>query len=225
MEVLKPILQGVTVLMPWSIKRWLLSRCFGYRIAPSASIGLSWVFPKMLVMEEESRIGSLCVVIHLDEVVLKAHSSIGRGNWVTGFPSGTNEPHFRHQPERTSRLLVGEHAAITKNHHIDCTSPVVIGRYTTVAGYNSQILSHSIDLEECRQHSEPIVIGEYCLVGTNVVILGGAKLPSHSVLGAKSLLNKAFDEEWCLYAGVPAGKKAEISATAKYFTRTQGYVD
>jgi acetyltransferase-like isoleucine patch superfamily enzyme len=123
------------------------------------------------------------------------------------------------------RLVVGEGAAITKNHHIDCTSEVSIGKYTTLAGYNSQILSHSIDLKECRQDSKPIKIGDYCLVGTNVVVLGGAELPSYSVLAAKSLLNKRQTEEWSLYAGVPAQKKAEIPKSAKYFSRTNSFVD
>lgn len=176
-------------------------------------------------MEDGSRIGALCTIIHLDEVVLKAHSRMGRGNWVTGFPSGTRTSHFAHQQDRVSRLVLGEHAAITKDHHIDCTNIIKIGAYTTIAGYRSQLLTHSIDLQVSRQHSEPINIGDYCLVGAEVVILGGARLPSYCVLGAKSLLNKVFDEEWCLYAGIPAAKKGVIPHDAKYFSRETGFVD
>jgi acetyltransferase-like isoleucine patch superfamily enzyme len=222
---LKVALKAVMVVAPWPVKRWFLTKCFGYRLDTSARIGLSWVYPGMLVMEEGSRIGSLCTMIHLDEVILKAHSKMGRGNWVTGFPSGTKTKHFVHQPERVSRLVLGEHAAITKDHHIDCTSPIEIGAFTTVAGYQSQLLTHSIDLQESRQDSKPIKIGDYCFVGTDVVILGGARLPSYCVLGAKSLLNKAFEEEWCLYAGVPAAKKSEVPRDGKYFSRPTGFVD
>lgn len=225
MLYLKLFLRALVVPMPWGLKRRILTFFCGYKLAPSARIGTSWVFPKKLVMEEGSRIGPFCTIIHLDEVFLKAHSSMGRGNWVTGFPTGTGSPHFAHQPERVSRLVLGEHAAITKNHHIDCTSPVEVGSFTTIAGYQSQFLTHSINLGECRQESKPIKIGNYCLVGTNVVVLGGAELPDHSVLGAKSLLNKRQTEEWSLYAGVPATKKSEIPKTAKFFTRTLGFVD
>lgn len=217
--------KSLVCLSPWPLKRFLLGRFFGYRLHPTAKIGLSWVFPKMLSMESGSRIAHLCVVIHLDEVTMGACSIIDRSNWITGFPGGTESIHFAHQPGRVSRLVLGAHSAITKDHHIDCTSPVTIGSYTTIAGYRSQLLTHSVDLQESRQHSEAITVGDYCFVGTDVVILGGARLPSCSVLGAKSLLNKAFDEEWCLYAGVPASKKGEIARDAKYFSRDNGFVN
>lgn len=225
MGCLKLVLKAFAVVLPWGLKRRVLSIFFGYQLAPSARIGLSWVYPKKLVMEEGSRIGPFCTIIHLDEVFFKARSSMGRGNWVTGFPSGTGSPHFARQKGRVSRLALGEHAAITKNHHIDCTSPVEVGAFTTIAGYQSQFLTHSINLQECRQESKPIKIGDYCLVGTNVVVLGGAELPDHSVLGAKSLLNKRQTEPWSLYAGVPAAKKSEIPKTAKFFTRPSGFVE
>lgn len=216
--------KGFVCLSPWPLKRFLLGRFFGYRLHPTARIGLSWVFPKMLRMEAGSRITHLCVAIHLDEVAMGASSTIDRGNWITGFPSGTESVHFAHQQGRSSRLVLGEHSAITKDHHIDCTNLIEIGAFTTIAGYRSQLLTHSIDLQESRQHSEPIKIGDYCLVGTNVVILGGARLPSYCVLGAKSLLNKAFDEEWCLYAGVPAVKKKVIPRSWRYFNRETGFI-
>lgn len=175
-------------------------------------------------MEAHAAIGHFNVVIHLDSVHLKTHSTIGRSNWVTGFPSGTASPHFRHQPARQSRLVLGDSAAVTKNHHLDCTNAIEIGCFATVAGYQSQFLTHSIDLVENRQSSAPISIGDYTFVGTNSVILGGAVLPAYSVLGAKSLLNKPHTEEWMLYGGVPARALSKIPATAKYFTRTEGFV-
>ena len=175
-------------------------------------------------MEAHAEIGHFNVIIHLDSVHLKTYSTIGRSNWVTGFPSSTASLHFRHQPARQSRLVLGDSAAVTKNHHLDCTNAIEIGRFATVAGYQSQFLTHSIDVFENRQSSAPISIGDYTFVGTNSVILGGAVLPAYSVLGAKSLLNKPHTEEWTLYGGVPAGALSRIPATAKYFTRTEGFV-
>ena len=55
-------------------------------------------------------------------------------------------------------------------------------------------MTHSIDLAAGRQASAPVVIGEYGFVGTNCVLLGGSVLPERCVLGAKSLLNKAWTE-------------------------------
>ncbi|CAN5470150.1 hypothetical protein BH10ACI2_BH10ACI2_09170 [soil metagenome] len=214
----------ITVLLPWAVKKQILIGWFRYEIEPDCRIGLSWIFPKKLVMKKGSRIGSLSVAVHLDLITIGEDSTIDRGNWITGFPSGTGSPHFAHQPDRISELILGNSSAITKNHHIDCTNRIEIGSFSTIAGYRSQLLTHSIDVVENRQDSAPIYIGDYTFVGTNCVILGGSSLPSHSVLGAKSLLNKVFDEEWKLYAGVPAKPIRDILEDAKYFSREKGFV-
>lgn len=221
---MKKIGQAFCLLMPWFLKRRLLQAFFGYTIHPTAYIGLSWVFPRELVMEAYSKIGHLNVAVHLDKVKLEAFSSVGRSNWVTGFASGTSSKHFQHQPERCSQLLLGRHSAITKNHHLDCTNSLTIGAFTTIAGYQSQFLTHSIDVFANRQDSKPITIGSYCFVSTNVTLLGGAVLPDYSVLGAKSLLNKTYEDTWKLYAGVPARPIKSIPEDALYFKRETGFV-
>jgi acetyltransferase-like isoleucine patch superfamily enzyme len=210
--------------LPWPLRRLILIRCFGYTIHPIARIGLSFIKPRRLVMEENSRIGHLTAGVHLDLIHLKSHAIIGNGNWITGFPSGPSV-HFAHQPDRRSELIVGEHAAVTHRHLIDCTGGVTIGRFTTMAGFRSQILSHSIDLKECRQEAAAVTIGESCFIGTDCVILGGSILPDYSVLGAKSLLNKKFADGYFLYAGCPANPVHELPESLAYFHRTAGYVD
>lgn len=212
-------------ILPMFLKRSLLKSLYGYDIHPTARIGLSFVYPKKLVMGKNSKIGHFNTAVHLDEVILGDYVSIGRGNWITGFASGTSSRHFKHQPDRKSLLIVGDHSAITKGHHIDCTSPITIGRFVTVAGYNSQLLTHSINVYDNRQDSKAITIGDYCFIGTNVVMLGGSALPAYSVLGAKAMLNKAYTEEWKLYGGNPAKLITDIPKDAKYFSRETGFVD
>ncbi|WP_240543642.1 acyltransferase [Spirosoma foliorum] len=211
-------------MLPWPLRRLALMRWFGYEIHPRAYIGLAWIFPRKLSMGEGARIDHFTVAIHLEQISMGQNATIGRSNWITGFPMNTDSLHFRHQLERKAELRMGESAAISKNHHLDCTSLIHIGRFSTIAGYNSQFLTHSIDVAENRQDSVPIYIGDYTFVGTNVVVLGGAVLPAYSVLGAKALLNKAHTDEWTLYGGVPAKRIQKIPPTAKYFTRTTGFV-
>lgn len=221
---MKTILRALLVLMPWPLRRWFLVRWLGYEIDPMAWIGLAWVFPKKLVMGPGSRIGHGTVCVHLDEVRLAAGARIGRLNWITGFPGGGTGA-FAHQPGRVSRLWLDREAAITNRHLIDCTSEVRIGALATVAGFRSQLLSHSIDLAHNRQDSAPIVIGERSFVGTGCIVLGGAHLPECSVLGAGAVLNKAHTETHTLYAGQPARALKTLSPAALYFTRERGYVD
>lgn len=213
-----------SLFLPWCLKRLLLNRIKGFEISKNAHIGLSIINPKELVMKSGSSIGHFNIAIHLDKLELRENSKISRFNWITGFPTGTNSKHFSHDDGRKSELIVGKESAITKHHHIDCTNFIHIGDYVTIAGYYSQLLTHSIDVYQGRQDSHSIIIGDYCFVSTNVNILGGSLLPAHSILAAGAVLNKVYNDEWKIYGGVPAKPIKNISPTAKYFTRSEGFV-
>ncbi len=220
---MKTLLMFIGIFLPWEMRRRFLEKQFGYSIDPTSRIGFAWIFPQRLIMEEGATIGHLTLCKNIALLHLKAHTSIGNGNWITGFPLGPSR-HFAEETDRQPELIVGEHSAITHRHLIDCTSSVTIGKFTTFAGFQSQILTHSIDLEQNRQTSAPVQIGDYCFVGTNCVLLGGSTLPDYCVLGAKSLLNKNFSETHQLYGGVPAKPLQQLSPELSYFRRTEGFV-
>jgi len=222
--VLKKILNVLILFCPWPIRRRLLIRFWGYKIHNTARIGFSYIYPSHLEMKEGAKIDHFTFAIHLENLALGYKSTIGRSNWITGFPMNTKSLHFNHQKNRISELVVGDHSAITKNHHLDCTNKIQIGDFVTVAGYGSQLLTHSVNIFESRQDSNPITIGNYCFVGTNVVILGGSTLPNYSVLGAKSLLNKNFLTPYSLYGGTPARMIKELPKNCKYFYRKEGFI-
>ena len=221
--MVKKILMLLSLFLPWRMRRSFLEKQFGYKIHPGCRIGFSCIFPTRLTMEEGSRIEHLTVCKNIALLHLKAHASIGRGNWITGFPLGPSR-HFAQEKDRRPELILGEHSAITHRHFIDCTDSITIGKFTTFAGFHSQVVTHSIDIAENRQASAPVQIGDYCFVGTNCVLLGGSALPDFCVLGAKSLLNKSFTETYRLYGGVPARPIEKLSPDCKYFQRTEGLV-
>ncbi len=221
---MKTLLKLFIVIMPWAIKRFLLQKCFGYKLSKKAHIGLSFVFPKYLEMHDGAQIGHLNVIINCDKVVVGENSLIVRDNWITGFPSGTDSPHFAHDPERRSELIMGREAVITKKHHVDCTGRVIIGDFVSIGGYNTQIMSHAVDMYQSRQDSHPIVIGNYAYIGTGAIILGGATLPAYSMLAAGAVLSKNYTEEWKIYGGVPAKPIKDIPHDAKYFSREKGFI-
>ena len=218
-------LKILTFLLPWSLRRIVLKSVFGFQIHPTARIGWAWVFPKHLVMEEHTSIGHLTVAVNLDAIEMKHHATIGRGNWITGFPTGTGSDHFSYQTDRKAELSMAEHSAVTSRHIIDCTHRVSLGKFSTFAGFRSQILTHSIDLERSRQASAPVTIGEYCFVGTDCVLLAGSKLPNYCVLGAKSLLIRSFTDEHTLYTGIPARAIRRLPPEMRYFWRETGFVE
>jgi acetyltransferase-like isoleucine patch superfamily enzyme len=221
---MKRLAYVIALFLPWALRRRVMVAVFGYKIHPTSRIGFAWVMPEQLVMEERSQIGALTVCRGLDLLHMKSNAAIGRANWITGCPTG-HQKHFAHQPDRRPELIMGEHSAVTNRHLIDCTNSVSIGAFSVFAGFRSQILTHSVDLENCRQSSAPIKIGDYCFTGTDCVLLGGSSLPDHSVLGAKSLLNKPYSEPYWLYTGNPARAVKRLASDLGFFRRQAGIID
>lgn len=221
--MLSKFAMALSFALPWGTRRRFLEKQFGYSIHPTSRIGFAWIAPRRLIMEENSRIGHLTFCKNIDLLRLGSGAMIGQLNWITGFPSGHSR-HFAHQIDRKPELILEAHAGISSRHLFDCTARIRIGAFATIAGFRSQLITHSIDLTAARQSSESIEIGEYCFVGTNSVLLGGSVLPHHSILGAKSLLNKKWDTPFRLYGGVPAKPLKELSPEMEYFRRKEGFV-
>jgi acetyltransferase-like isoleucine patch superfamily enzyme len=222
--VFRTLLAVGALLLPWPLRRLVYSRFLGYDIHPSARIGFSVIGAKRVTLGSGARIGHLTVIKGLDQLSLGDHARVGNLNWITGFRRDDRRM-FGHQADRDPSLRIGDHSAITSRHILDCTDTITVGRFTTIAGYRSVLLTHSIDLVENRQSSLPIRIGNYCFIGTSCTMLGGASLPDHSVLGANSLLNKKHESSYKLYGGVPAKVLQELPADLKYFSRETGFVD
>jgi len=214
----------IFMLFPLKLRLFCYRRFFGYQLDKTSYIGFSLVLTRKLIMRRNSKIGHLNVIKSLTEVSMGEHASIGNLNWISGFHENIKTSHYADQTGRSPKLLVGDHAAITNRHLIDCTDTVSIGRFSTFAGFGSQILTHSISIAEARQRSGPVEIGDYTFVGTSSIILPNACLPSFSVLGAGSVLNKKYTEEYQLYAGNPARPVKKLDQNAAYFKRKTGYV-
>lgn len=215
--------QFLLMILPWGLRRNGLRLFFGYEIDPSARIGLSLISVRRLRMGPKARIGHLTYVKGLQDLLIGEAAELGNLNWVTAFPLG-NHAHFVADAERNPSLVIERHAAITHRHLIDCTDRVVVGEFSTVAGWRSQILTHAIDIRLSRQSAASVSIGRYCFVGTGAVILKGARLPDYCILGAGSVLADAMADAATLYSGVPAVAVKPLERKSGYFQRTQGFV-
>lgn len=221
------LIQIILMAFPWSVRRRLLVKIFGYELDKKSKIGFSLILAKNLVMKSNARIGHLNFVKKIDGLIINQNSKIGSRNWITGF-SVTDKvvrkhSHFSHIIDRKCVLIIGENTSITSRHYFDCNGGIYIGNYVTVAGFETAFMTHSIDLKNNRQDAQPIKIGDFTFVGARCTILKGASLPDYSVLGACSLLTKQYDEPYYLYAGSPAVKKKSIKGYL-YLKRTDGFV-
>ena len=144
-------------------------------------------------------------------------------NLFTCVPS-SNKRHYQHISDRVTEFSLGTHSNVTMRHIFDCNAPIRVGRFATIAGYRSQFLTHSVDIELCRQDAHGIVIGDYSFVGTGCILLGGATLPYRSVLAAGAVLTSGAEQSESLYAGVPAKFKKRLPTETKYWQRQQGWI-
>jgi acetyltransferase-like isoleucine patch superfamily enzyme len=215
--------KAVVTILPWRLKRFMLVKGFRYDLHSTSRIGWSWIFPKHLAMGAGARIGHFNVAKGLELISLGNFATIGNFNLISAHALGG--VHFKHACERNPALVLGEHAAITSQHYLDCASTILIGSFSTIAGMRSQFLTHGIDLDAPRQDTHGIEIGSYCMVATSAVVLAGSRLPDNSVLSAASLLNKRFDEPYYLYGGVPASPLRKLAEDSGYFHRARGFVE
>jgi hypothetical protein len=96
--------------------------------------------------------------------------------------------------------------------------PIAIGLNTTVAGFQSRFISHTVDIKENRQTSHSIGTGDYRFVGRNSVLLGVAALPNYCLLGAKSHPNKSYAQTHRLCDGISARELSVLCPTATIST-------
>lgn len=202
-------------------RRVLAQLLFPGKISRTASIGVSLLDADQLNLGPGSRIGHFTVVRNLSEVSLEPNARIGTFNWIFG---ARRTAAFSDKVDRVSALKIRTGGAITSRHIIDCTDTVEIGAFATIAGFRSQILTHSIDIKQNRQLCAKVYIGDYCFVGTGVIILKGAHLPSHSVLSAGSVYSGEGEGNHQLYSGNPAKAVRKIDKMAKYMFRECSHV-
>ncbi|MGG0307051.1 acyltransferase [Priestia megaterium] len=106
----------------------------------------------------------------------------------------------------SGNITVGINSSVgaTPGCYIQGLGTIRIGDYTII-GPNVGIISANHSLKDYRLHKlDKVIIGNYCWVGMNSVILPGVELGDHTIVGAGSVVTKSFKEGHCILAGSPA---------------------
>ena len=204
--------------MPNSPVKRLLLRACGHSVGRTATIGpvLLWRVGKMS-LADGSTIRAFNVLRDLETVTLGKGASIGAWNWIAAARP------FLRTFDGAGSLELATDAAITSRHYIDCSGGVAIEAFAIVGGQRTTILTHSINFKTSEQTAEGVTIGHHSFVGTNSVVLKGAKLPSSSVLAAGSVLGRdRGDDRSGLWVGNPAAWVKVLDGA--FFDRERGYV-
>lgn len=201
-------------LLPASRVKNRMLTALGHRIAPTAKAQSNLVWKvRAFEMADRSGINRWNLIKGMKRVRLSECATIGRNNMISA-----NRAYAR--IAGGARLELGDHAYLTSRHSVDASGSLIIGDYSALAGFGTQVLTHSIDLSRDAQTAYPIVIGERSFIGAKCLLLGGSRLPARSVLAAGSVLTDAERTEQGLWAGVPARFKTAIEG--RWFDREVG---
>lgn len=215
--MIKSLALGLGLLPACRLKNLLLRCLCGYtiesgvRIYPCLLLNVS-----CLILREGAIVGMLTTLRDLRSVELGRDAALGNFNWVTAAEVLSD------QAPRASTLKLGDGAAITARHYIDCSGGLEVGRFSTVAGVRSVFVTHGIDVDTCEQVVSPISIGDFCLISSAVRFVPGVRVADRCLVAMGSVVASDLDESDCLYAGVPAKKKRKVAG--HYFSRAHAYV-
>lgn len=211
------------LLFPWFLKRWLMRLFFGFELDPSSRIGFAWVLPGHLKMGPGAEIQHRTFAHRLDLIEMGEGAIIGRGNVITGWPRDL-PGEYETETERRSELIMEEQSCIVLRNYLDCSNSVRLGAYSYIGGTGTKVLTHYADIPTSVVRTAPVRIGHHCMVNSDCTITAGAVLPDCSVLGAKSLLNKAHSQDHRFYGGAPAEPIKELDPAFVYFHRSTVHV-
>ncbi|OQY16916.1 MAG: hypothetical protein B6I36_09665 [Desulfobacteraceae bacterium 4572_35.1] len=97
--------------------------------------------------------------------------------------------------------------------YIQAVNGIHIG-YGVRIGPGAKLISANHNIYDYALHDDapPIIIGDNCWIGANVIILPGVKLGTHVVVAAGAVVTRSFEEDDIVLAGVPAKviKKLEL---------------
>jgi acetyltransferase-like isoleucine patch superfamily enzyme len=211
-------------LLPSFLMRPCYRLLFGYRVGKRVRFGFSIIDARQCTIEDDAsfghfnlvlgvrkftvgdhvRVGHLNVIRGGDEVRIGRYSDIIRFNEINSIP----DPEVVNPVDPT--LVVGPGTIITTGHKIDFTDRVEIGRRAIIGGRNSSLWTHN------RQRTQPITIGDFAYVGSEIRMAPGGSVPARSVVGIGSVIVGKIDSEGWLIAGVPARPVKKLSAEDRF---------
>lgn len=153
------------------------------------------------------------VVIHEPISLNGCSIRIGNNSKVEIFSSMNNISNLNISAMKNSEIIIGENfscCGCSIENHDESNLKVVIGN-DCMFSYGIHIRvsdGHSIyQLNNSKIINKPqngVIIGDHVWIGMNSVILKDVSIPSNSIIGACSLVNKSVKKENVIIAGSPA---------------------
>jgi acetyltransferase-like isoleucine patch superfamily enzyme len=209
-------LVAIVAALPASKLKNSLLRRLGWSIGDDVHIG-----PCLVYMVDDVElgagtwIGAFNVVKDLAALILGERAELGHWNWVTAC-------RWFREAGAACILRVGPHSSITSRHYIDCSGGIQVGTRTTIAGIRSTLLTHGISWKSNSQTFNPIEIGDYCLISTNVQVCPGTVVGNRIVVGMGATIAGRLLEPGLYMQSRATLVKSELDG--EYFRREEGRI-
>jgi acetyltransferase-like isoleucine patch superfamily enzyme len=224
---------AVIALLPSFLKRPCYRLFFGYRIGKRVRIGVSIIDAAVCEIGDDSQIGHLNLIVAVGKVQMGDHVRIGHLNIIRGGDEVVlgryaellrlNEINSIPDPEVVNpvdpRFTLGPGSIVTTGHKIDFTDRVEIGRRTIIGGRNSSLWTHN------RQKTQPIKIGDFAYIGSEIRMAPGSSIPSRCIIGIGSVITHEVTEDGYLIAGVPAKPIKQLSGEDNFLIERKTRLD
>jgi acetyltransferase-like isoleucine patch superfamily enzyme len=218
---------------PSFLKRPCYRVLFRYRIGRRVRIGFSIIDADECEIGDDCSIGHGNLVLGVEKFTVGDHVRIGHLNVIRGGHEVTlgryaellrlNEINSIPDPDVVNSVdptfTLGPGSIITTGHKIDFTDRVEIGRRTIIGGRNSSLWTHN------RQRTQPITIGDFAYVGSEIRMAPGAAIPSRCIVGIGSVITGQLIGESQLIAGVPAKTIKELSSDDQFLIERKTRLD
>jgi acetyltransferase-like isoleucine patch superfamily enzyme len=203
MQVRKIILILIA-LMPNIVKIFLYKKILGYKIGCNVKIGFSYLDASNAIIEDNVIIGHFNLIKEINKLLIGQNSFIGNFNQCFGGSRRNNN--------WSSELIIGKKCSIMSHHFMDITGNIFIDNNTIIGGRDTHFWSHSLVNQSHSLKRIPlnINIGKNVYVGARATLVG-CNIPDFSIVGAGSVVTKAFasdnNRNCILIAGNPARVK------------------
>ena len=208
---------ALMIVLPASLRRTVAVRVLGWEIDPTAYIGRSVILVDHVSMGPGASIGPRNVIRALEELRLEEGASIATRNWIVGIPRSVDI--FPVSTERRPALILRRGALITDAHEIDCADRVELGEYAGLAGFRTQVLTHSLNIVRDRFEASPVELGHHAGVLSGCILQSGTRVPPRCIVSAGSVVTTKLTRELTFYRGNPAEPVRSLPETLGYFQR------
>ncbi len=103
------------------------------------------------------------------------------------------------------QLVIGKNSIVLREGgYIQAEGGIFIGNYVRIANFCTLMSTNHDIFDHRKKHAKPIIIHDYCWIGTRSIILAGVELGPKTVVGAGAVVTKSFPDGYCVIAGNPA---------------------